>query len=223
MARFLTEFEKVHVYPMAQDPGLLTLNSNLLVVVDIITTGIKPKYHDLIQICVLPLNSELNPHKGILPFYTNLQPKRPDNIDSEDFNRYYLNLEKLLKIMSGGIDAYRAADLFEEWYQKINLKYGKKLSVLSHDWTHKKEFLIDWLGPVNFESYFDYRYRDLIPAALFANDRAEFMMEQIPYPKTNLAHLCSQTKTEHENRMTDLLLNCVAMAECYRRMLKEAF
>ena len=206
-------------YAMAWDTHLLSLNSNILCVVDMVTTGPKAGYDNLLEICVYPLNSDLKQYKKILPFTMILSPKRPENIDLERLDKYMLNRHRLYEMVQKGTDAYVAADRFDSWFEKIRLREGKKLSILSYDWPNKKSFLEDWLGELTYQRYFDYRYRDLLPVSLFCNDCAEFKVEQIPYPKQNLAHLMSQTHTEHEKRMNDPLLNCVAIAECYKRMI----
>ena len=46
--------------------------------VDIKTTGPDPDYHEIIQIAILPLDSELKPHRGTKPFYINIAPQFPE-------------------------------------------------------------------------------------------------------------------------------------------------
>jgi DNA polymerase III epsilon subunit-like protein len=202
-----------------QDTNLLTLNQAMLAVIDIMTTGSNPKQDSMVQICILPLNSEIKPHKGILPYYVDLIPKRPESIDWENLPRY-ITRDTIFKCMNRGVDPYIAADRFELWFEKIKLKHGKKLHILTHDWIDKQAFLKDWLCLSSYYDIFDYRYRDLVSAALFANDLADFHCTQIPYPKQNLAFLCSELKVEHERSMKDTLQNCISIAEIYRRMLR---
>jgi hypothetical protein len=206
-------------YPMAGDSHLITLNSNLLCVVDLNTSGPEPKYDDILQLCILPLNSNLTPFKGIVPFAVDLKPKRPENFDYERLDSYYFNTENVTKILQDGLDPYVAADRFDAWFEKFRLKHNKKLSILCYNWAFKRAFFEEFFGPLTYDKYFDYRYRDILPAALFCNDQAEFSQEQIPYPKQNIAHLASQAQIEHEKRMRDPILNCVAIAEIYKHML----
>ena len=66
---------------MAQ--SLVHLNGDLLCAVDCETTGLNCKEHDIIQVCVLPLDSQIQPLKEIngkqlLPFcpdHNSLPPK----------------------------------------------------------------------------------------------------------------------------------------------------
>lgn len=203
---------------LREDTNLLNLNSNMLSAIDIRTTGPMPKRDSIIEICILPVNAELKPHKKILPFNVDLQPLRPDLIDFDNLPRG-TNRMRIFKVTQAGMHPFIAADRFEMWFNKIQFKWQKKLSPLAHNWLLKREFLIDWLGHTVFDNIFDYRYRDPIPAALFANDRADFAGEQIEYPKQNFAHLASQLKVEHE-RSPDTLQHCISLIEVYRRMLK---
>ena len=62
------------------------LNGNLLCAVDIETTGLEPNYHEIWQLCVLPLDSNIDPLKkigerSILPFYMDLKVNNPDHVD----------------------------------------------------------------------------------------------------------------------------------------------
>src|SRR2546423_4253302 len=156
------------------DTSMWSIFSNCLCVVEIFTTGLNPNKHDIIEICVLPVNGELKPHKGVIPFYTTVAPResRKDNIDFSDLP-YGVNKERIFDASVRGVEYYSVADRFDIWIQKLKLKHNKKIAPLAHDWLKKREFLIDWLGVETFDQYFDYRYRDLIPAATFANDCAE--------------------------------------------------
>lgn len=197
--------------------SMLHLNGNLLCAVDVETTGVTPGHHDLVQICVLPLNSELKPFKDILPFYMDMQPKRPENIDP---NAMSINKLKYSEILLKAIDPYKAADLFEEWFERIRLPFNKRISPLAQNWPFDRGFIIDWLGQKTFEYIFDGRFRDTMSAALFCNDRSCFANQPAPYPKVNIAYLASQLKIEHQSlRLHDALQDCIVTAEIYRRMM----
>lgn len=202
------------------DSNLLNLNGNMLCCIEIITTGPLVKHDNLIQVCILPLNSEWQPHKGIIPFYTDIIPKRPENIDLDNLPKK-VNRKRVTKASIDGKDAYIAADLFEDWFERIRFMPGKKLSIIAYDWHSKKDWLVDWLGPTMYDKFFDYRYRDPLPAALFANDVADMKVNNLPYPKLHFQYLCSETKTESDNT-PDCLSKCLSIAELYVKMVQRA-
>ncbi len=195
--------------------GLGHLNNNLLCAVDCETTGDVPGFHDIIQVCVLPLDGMLKPAKGIVPFYCAIQPKRPENIDADAMKR---NRQLILDSMTNGLEAYRAADLFDEWIKQLKFGYEKRVAPLAQNWPFDRGFIIDWLGKESFSQYFDSRYRDTMVAASFLNDLADFKSEPIPYAKYNLAWLAKTLDVPHE-RAHDALQDCIVTAEVYRRMM----
>ena len=192
------------------------LNGNILCAIDVETTGLQPYFHDLIQICVLPLNSELRPLEGTIPFYTEVVPKRPYNFDPKASS---VNKLDACRIQTQGLDADRAADLFDEWFNKLGLPFNKQISPLAHNWPFDLQFITDWLGWHNVQRYFSGHYRDLMMAGLYENDKADFNSHPYPYPKHRLSYYCSQLKVTNPNAH-DALGDCVATAECYRRVVK---
>lgn len=193
------------------------LNGNLLCAIDIETTGITPGKHDLIQIAILPLDSQIKPLKSASPFYMELMPKRPENIEKDATKVHRINLAEL---MQRAICPWKASEYFEEWFQKLGLPFQKRLAPLAQNWPFDRSFIIDWLGETSFSDFFDGRFRDTMTAALYLNDRADFRSEKIPYPKVNLTYLCSQLGVNND-RAHDALQDCLATAECYRRMLQQ--
>lgn len=196
------------------------LNDNILCVVDTETTGDKVGFHDLVEVCVLPLDSELKVYKGVIPFYVELKPRRPENCHP-DVADIEIHRSRLCHAQIHGLDPDAAADLFDEWYMKLGLKVNKRISPLAQNWPFDRGFLIDWLGLLSFNRYFDARYRDTMVAALFENDKADFHAESYPYPKVNLKYLASCLKVE-TIRMHDALQDCLVTAEVYRRMLSRS-
>jgi DNA polymerase III epsilon subunit-like protein len=195
---------------------MIHLNGNLLCAVDVETTGLDPAKHDVIQIAVLPLDSEIRPLKTVMPFYMNMQPKRPENIDYQAMQVSKLDT---LKIINMSIDPWKATDLFEEWFEKLNLPVGKKLMPLAHNWVFDRQFIMEWLGgPKSFEYFFHHHYRDSMTAALYLNDRAEQHVEKIPIPKVSLNY-CGTVFRVPNAKAHDALQDCIQTAEVYRRML----
>lgn len=198
--------------------SMIHLNGNILCVIDCETTGCIPGHHDMWQICILPLNEKLEPENGILPFYHDLIVKRPENIDLPALK----NRAEFINAQTNGLDADFSATLFDEWFDRLKLGFRKRIVPLAQNWVFDRGFIIDWLGNVAFNQQFDACYRDLIPTTLYLNDVADFEIEQTPFPKVNLAYLCSQLKIEHL-KAHNALADCVATAKIYKRLVLKQF
>lgn len=203
--------------------GLTHLNGNLLCVVDCETSGEIPGFHDLLQVCILPLDYKLDPWLEIPPFYCEIQPKRPENYGKENnFNDEEMekkNKQLMSHAMTHGLEAYRAADLFDEWFQKLAMGYKKGIAPLAQNWPFDRGFIIDWLGLQSFKSYFSPIYRDTMVAAAYENDRADFRIEPLPYAKYSLKWLSKCLGIAHD-KAHDALHDCMVTAEVYKRIVK---
>lgn len=208
---------------------MIHLNGNLICSVDVETTGFIAGHHDLIQIAVLPLDIDLTPFKGAMPFYMNMKPKRPENVEAEAMAVSRINFARL---MQSSHDPWDAADLFDEWFEGLKrptanrraiLPEGKKLIPLAQNWVFDRGFIIDWLGMPSFDSMFHPWYRDTLAVAQYLNDEysqnlTNVFEAKVPFPKSNLAYLCSQLKVKNR-QAHDALADTVATAEVYRKMV----
>lgn len=192
------------------------LQGNLLCAVDVETTGFLVGKHDVVQVAVLPLDSDFRLLTTVMPFYMNLQPKRPENIDPDAMRTSRLNLADLI---INGCEPYKAADLFVEWFYGLELGLDKRIVPVAHNWQFDKGFMVDWLGAKTYDAHFHYSYRDTMIALNFLNDRAAFNCETIPFSKLSLGHLCSVLGVVND-KPHDALADCAATAECYRRLLQ---
>lgn len=173
----------------------------------------------MIGICVLPLDADLRMRRDIVPFYTQMLPRRPYNVD---LDRMKIGRAEYAKLLLQSADADSIADLFERWYKKLKLRENKGIIPLTHDWGQKREFLIDWLGPENFAYHFVDKPRDILSVALYENDRAEHNCETIPYAKTNFTYVANVLKVDYSRMRFDTLDRCIASAEIYRRLVKQS-
>ena len=195
---------------------MIHFNGDLLCAVDVETTGLKAGYHDVIQVCILPLDSNIQPYKKILPFYVDLRPKFPENADPIAMR---VHRKTMSYLTLHGIEPYRAADLFDEWFAKLGLALRKRIIPLGASCGFDEGFLRDWLGDETYDQYFSFKRRDIQTVANFLNDRAGFKGEPAPFPKVNVTYLASQLEISH-SRAHDAQQDCLVEAEIYRRMVR---
>ncbi len=204
--------------------GLPHLNGDILCVVDVETSGDIPGFHDLLQICILPLDYKLDPWKDFSPFYMDIQPKRPENFDLAYPDLEIPNAHKLKRktvaAANNGMEPFRAADMFDEWFAKFNLAWNKRIVPLAQNWPHDRGFVADWLGWLNFQSRFSAEYRDTMVTGLYLNDRANFKKEQHPFPFVNLRALSRKYEIVNPGAH-DALSDCITTAQVYKQMMYE--
>src|SRR5690606_30950295 len=95
--------------------GMIHLNGHLLCAVDVETTGIDPTKNEIVQVAVLPLDSNIKPLKSVMPFYLNLTPQ---NLDAIDYKALKVTRKTLADLILNSMDPYKAADLFDEWFER---------------------------------------------------------------------------------------------------------
>lgn len=195
-------------------------NGNQLCAIDTETTGLDSAIHEMIQICILPLDSNLDPRQDVIPFFVTLKPDNPEALSREAMKVTGLKIEDLL---NQGMDRFAAIDLFEDWYKKLNLPttrggYPKRIMPLGQNYAFDKAFILRWMGHSTYEEYFFYHYRDTMIAALFLNDHAAVHGEDIPFKKVNLSWLAKETLTPLE-RAHDALQDCLATAGVYKKLI----
>jgi DNA polymerase III epsilon subunit-like protein len=195
---------------------MVHLNGNLLCAIDCETTGLQAGYHDIIQVCVLPLGHDLEPNKKVAPFYIDIKPMFPERADWAAMNVTKLEFSKLI---IRALDPFRAADLFDTWFQKLGLAFGKKIVPLAHNWPYDRGFITEWLGKESYDQFFHFHHRDLLTACLYINDRSDHIQEPIPFPKLKLSYIAGLLKIPKFGAH-DALQDCIATAKAYKHLLR---
>ena len=195
-------------------------NGHQICAIDVETSGLDPHWHEILQICILPLDSDLKPRRDVMPFYLDLAPEFPHRISEEALKVNRMNLERIMR----GIDQDKAKDLLEAWIGKLKLPYTpsgyrKRIIPLAHNYGFDKGFIQRWLGIETYSEYFDGRARDTMETSLYLNDHAAMHGEKVPYSKNTLSWLASKLNVPLE-RAHDAMQDCLATAEVYRRLLQ---
>lgn len=197
-------------------PALASYDPHLLCAVDLETTGLRPGYNEIIQIAVLPLDSDIRPLKDVMPFYMDVAPEFPQRAEVKSRKVNGLDLKKLSKTAP---NPSRVQDLFLEWFEKLNLPLRARIMPLAHNWGFEYSFLIHWLGQPLFSEIFDGRCRDSMSLAGSYLDRACFQHDELPYKSLSLTALCERFGVINHNPH-DALGDCLATAELYGKLLR---
>jgi len=195
--------------------SLLNLNGNMMAAVDVETSGCLDSWHEILQIAVLPLNSQLEPAQGISPFYMHLCPEYPERRQAGAMRVNGLEIDWLL---SHGIEQTRAADLLDEWFQGLRLPFRKRLVPLAHNWSFERGFLTHWLGEGTFDVIFNPNARDTNRVAALVNDAAGYHGMKIPFGSMSLGSMCKKYGIAN-SKEHDALADCVATAKLYREII----
>lgn len=195
--------------------SLLNLNGDMMAAVDVETTGSLAGWHEVIQIAVLPLNSEIEPSL-CKPFYLHLKPDHPERAQKQAMKVNGLDIEWLI---NNGIDRWRGADLFDEWFQSLDLPFNKRLCPLAHNWAFERGFLLDWLGLETMDALWHPHVRDTQRVAIMFNDAAAYHGKKIPFGSVSQKSLCKKFAIENANEH-DALADCLACAKLYRSLVR---
>lgn len=196
--------------------GFVHLNGNILAAVDVETTGRTPGYHEIIQIGIQPLDSELNPSKEAEHFDYYIKPEHIERAEKKANIIHNIDLEHL-KLHAP--DKWQVADWLDEWWSKLDLPHNKTLVPLAQNWQFEAGFLKAWLGVESFSQFFHPYARDTMVTASFMNDQAYLRGIPIPFKNTGLAYLCKRLNVVNDNPH-NALADARAEAAIYKTMVQ---
>jgi DNA polymerase III epsilon subunit-like protein len=191
--------------------SLVNLRGSVMAAVDVETTGRMPGYHEIIQIAVQPLDSNLDPIPDVHPFYMKVAPEYPER---EATTVHGLDLADL---KATAVSQSRCADMFDEWFQRLELPFRKSLVPLAHNWAFEAGFLKAWLGLESFGQFFHPHPRDSMMLGIALNDRAMFQCEPLPFSSVGLKSMCETLKIAHPNAH-DALGDALSEAKLYKAL-----
>jgi DNA polymerase III epsilon subunit-like protein len=195
-------------------------NGHQLAAIDVETTGLDPFWHEIIQICIMPLDSNAVPRRDITPFYIEMRPDYPERVDK---NAMTVNMLNLSKITDRGFDKEKAKDLLLDWKEKLGLPITpsgipKTIMPLGHNFIFDYTFIYAWLRDLYFEIFSPF-YRDTMQIALYLNDRQGMAGERALYNKVRLNWLCNHYGIPYE-RGHDAMQDCLMTAQIYQKLLQ---
>lgn len=192
---------------------------NQMCVVDVETTGLDPLFHEIIQLAVVPIDSNFEPCADKKPFTILIKPKNIEGIDRKAMKVHGFTVKELLE---QGFDSEAAIEFFLKWVDELDLPYlmnGERYRImpLGQNYSFDRSFIMDWLGADLYNDIFHYHFRDTMITAHYLNDRSAMHAEDIPYKKANLAYLATQHEIPHE-RSHDAFADCLVTAALYKAM-----
>jgi len=198
--------------------SLITINNNLMCSIDLETSGLIPGYHEIIQIALLPLDSNLNPSKLFPPFDFKIKPTYLNRVNLDALK---ITRNQFSDIVETGFEQEVVKEIFYSWFDKLKLGESRKIVPLGHNISgFDIPFIRAWLSHETYENYFHGHLRDLQTIACYLNDRAEFHAEQTPFPKLGLKEIAAKLGVEIIKEMThDALYDAVIASECYQKIL----
>lgn len=195
--------------------SLINMKGNILCAVDVETTGVLAGYHEIVQIACVPLNQHFEPHPDMKFLNLYMAPNCPERMEKEAVRKHKIDM----KTLSTCISQSRGVELFEEWYRKLELPFGKRLVPLAHNWGFERAFLIHWLGLDGFNDYWHIHPRDTMTMAASINDLYVWHGRKHPFNYLGLPYLCNRFEINLDNAH-NALADCLATAKLYAAFMR---
>lgn len=196
------------------------LNRNLICAVDIETTGLIPGTHEIVQLALIPLAPDLTPSTYFKALELRIKPD-PNNRRTIDPDYKGLNRRLIVDASLHGMERWPATDYFRKWFEGLRLPPGRLIVPLGCNYeAFDLPFLVEFFGGIeSYREFFRSDVRDVQRAATMLNDMADWRSVRVPFPKVNLAYLCSCLDIENEQKH-DAVYDARASAEVYRKMMR---
>ena len=131
-----------------------SLHGHILTAIDFETTGTVAGWHEIIQIAVVPLNSQFQ--SATRPFYHLVRPQYPERHDPAAIAINGISAKNLESAPTAETLSY----MLDDWAEKLITHVGQKFVPLVHNWPFEYGFLTAWLGPEQRDHWFHYHARD---------------------------------------------------------------
>ncbi len=188
---------------------LVHFNGNLLSAVDVETTGSDPFVHEVVQIAVVPADT------NITPFTRFIAPENPDVFDPYAMRSHGIDMEWLVAY---GTPRAQACEDLLDWFAKLELPFRRRLIPIAHNWPFESMMLTKLLGVTVKEELFSSVARDTMLMALHIQDRAAAQGRDVPFGKVSLGAMTEYFKIVNE-KPHDAYYDCVAEIELYKALL----
>lgn len=191
------------------------LNGHIFAAVDVETTGGVAGFHEIIQIAVIPLKSDLSINDSVPPYEAFLRPEYPERSEAQALAVSGLSLDDLIV---RGMSQERAAEDFTRWFESLDLPHDRRLVGIAHNYPMESSFIGAWLGNALYDSIFHFHHRCTMALALSLNDKAFFRGLPKLFDKVGLNDICTKLGVVNKHRH-NATADSIACAEAYRLLL----
>jgi DNA polymerase III epsilon subunit-like protein len=198
---------------------MLSLWGEQLCAIDVETTGVDPDYHEIIQIAIVPLNSDIVPNETIPVFYTNIAP---EHIERAEVSALRTNGLDLPSLASTAPHSETVIQMLEDWFSSLPVEPGKRIIPLAHNYRFEHDFLSRWLGISLYDQFFHGHTRDSMHLASSINDRYALRGKTPPFRGLALGKLCKHFGIVNHNAH-DALADSLTCAKVYRELMRLDF
>lgn len=210
------------------------LNDHVPVVIGAMYTTSDLDAVEVIEICMIPLKYDLtvdtkrHPFIATMSFSDDVICTKSDFVVDEErgASSYILQRESVRAHRKRtGYAPGTVADLFEKWAKTFKFKHRKRFMPIVYDWALTQAAMRNWLGYATFDTYFDWRYRDILNIASYLNDLAGVRNFIYPVQKLDFQSICrsfrvKRVKIDGTYSATE---NAKAIAKIWKLMLSEGF
>lgn len=178
------------------------------VAVDIETTGLDARKHDIVELAVVQFDDNFNEVDG-LKFISKIKPNNIHTVSDKAMSVNKLSLSELDKAPT----TQQVRSMFLEW--KYELFGDEQFYVLGHNYdAFDKIFLLQWLGDL-YNDIFHYRTRDTMKAASFIRDAKKKIIKNL-----SLASLASMYNI-NKGHLHSAYVDASTCIEVYKCLLNE--
>ena len=172
--------------------------------IDVETTGKNHRIHEMIQICILPVDENL---EGIIEdvFYVQIKAKNLEVMDPKALEINRLDPKE-------GVSREDALESFHFWFKEMTKKYQFSIiTPIGQNYSFDKEFIINFVGFEFYEKNFSRTFRDTkVNAGLFQDAGI------LKIKKTGLSDQAKYFNIENSNHH-DALNDCIVTTKTYKK------
>lgn len=181
--------------------------------IDTETGGLTPYFHEVLDICMLPLLDDFTVNESVRPFQVEIRPEFFDRLDPKALEVNGHTVEELQKRT---IDKATATNMFKEWFETEMRRV--KIEPLGWNWTFDRMMLAGTLKGINFNQYFFYRVRDGQNVATYLNDRSRLITGQSVFSSCALTNVAAKLELEYPGKHS-ALGDAKMSAQVYRKLV----